>query len=93
MLSSISFLFYGEPYFTVALVILIGIKLLLFITTRTERWRWINLVYFDRNHILSSSSLRTQSAKKIQNYLSNLIILVGLLEISVVLFEKYLIVN
>lgn len=84
----ITLLFTCEPMLTLALAVLFFVKFLLFVKARTERWSWANFVYFKEKHIVSSSTMQTQTAKKVQNYLSNLIVLIALLQLSATLLEK-----
>lgn len=80
----------SEAYLTLTLGILLLVKCLLFIKSKTSSWKWIHFVYFDQNHISSSSSVKTQMAKKIQNHLSHLIIITALLQVSAAFLEKIL---
>jgi|GEM_PF-6748556 len=73
---------YLIPFLPMLLVALISIKGILFLKSKTRSWRLAHFVYFDDKHIISSSNLHTQSAKRLQNYLSKIIFCIILLDVS-----------
>lgn len=74
---------YLIPSLPVLLLALIGVKSVLFLKSKTRSWRLAHFVYFNDKHIVSSSTLGTQSAKRLQNYLSKIILCILLLELAV----------
>lgn len=60
-------------------VVLIATKTALFVRNKTTNWRWAHIFYFSEKHIVRSSNFEQRTAKKVQNYLSTLILFVSVL--------------
>lgn len=61
--------------------IVLAIKIYLFTKNKTRSWRFTNFFYFDTVHIISSRTNNVESAKKIQNALSIIILILALIHI------------
>ena len=70
-------------YLPIILSIVLFLKVGIFVKYRTRSWRLNHFVYFDANHIRGSRNLQNETAKKIQNFLSQVIITMTVLIIFV----------
>lgn len=69
----------------ILLASLLVLKLIIFNKYRTQSWRLTHFFYFDPNHIRGSRNTHTQSAKKIQNILSQVILALSILTLIVII--------
>lgn len=68
----------------ILLASLLVLKLIIFTKYKTQSWRLIHFFYFDPNHIRGSRNTHTQIAKKIQNILSQVIVVLSILTLIVI---------
>lgn len=84
------FLFIVDLYLSAPLILfcLILIKFVSFFKDKKESWRLVHFFYFDAKHINGSRNTQTQTAKKIQNILSRLILTLGILTLLIQLVYR-----
>lgn len=75
-------------YLPALLMLMLLVKLVIFIRHRTHSWRMTHFFYFKSNHILSSRNTQTQTAKKVQNILSQVILTLAILSILVLIVYR-----
>ncbi|MDB5247171.1 MAG: hypothetical protein JWQ40_1565 [Segetibacter sp.] len=81
---------FSERYILLLLAAVIVLKGIFFFKYKTDSWKWSHFVYFDDDHIMSSQSMDSQQAKRVQNYFTKLIMAVVLVYGFAFLLETWM---
>ena len=81
---------FTQGYILLLLAVAIVLKGIFFLKSKKETWKWSHFVHFDEKHIMASTSVDSQQAKRIQNYLTKMIIMIILLYIFASLLQTWI---
>jgi len=81
----ISFLIQQHFILLYLIPLVLIVKIVLFTKNRSRSWKFANFFYFDAGHIISSRSNYIESAKKIQNTLSLIVVVLAVIQIGLFL--------
>lgn len=77
-------------YLPAAFLAILLLKAVFFLRYKTSSWRFNEFIYFNSDHIQNSRSPQTQSAKRMQNILSQIMISMGVLTVLTIMLRAFL---